>query len=61
MRTAQGAQVVVVEFQGQLAGGLASPAISYLRECLEGGTLYQARVTGKREALVRVRVTAVRQ
>ena len=59
--TEQGTHVVAVVFQGQFAGGLASPAISRLRECIEGGTLYQARVTGKREALVRVRVTAVRQ
>jgi len=56
-----GQKVVEVRFQGQLAGGLASPAISRLRECMEGGTRYQARVTGKRDALVRVRVTAVRQ
>jgi len=56
-----GQRVVEVRFQGQLAGGLASPAVGRLRECLEGGTRYQARVTGKRDALVRVRVTAVRQ
>ncbi len=56
-----GERVVLVEFRGQTAGGLASPAISRLRECIEGGTQYQARVTGKRDALVRVRVTAVRQ
>ena len=56
-----GERVVEVVYQGQLAGGLASPAISRLRECIEGGTQYQARVTGKRDALVRVRVTAVRQ
>lgn len=55
-----GERVVQVMFHGSLAGGLASPAISRLRECIEGGTRYQARVTGKRDALVRVRVTAVR-
>jgi|RifCSPlowO2_12_1023861.scaffolds.fasta_scaffold00681_11 hypothetical protein len=60
-RSAGGEQVVEVAFHGQFAGGLASPAISRLRECIEGGTLYQARVTGKRDALVRVRVTAVWQ
>lgn len=59
--TSTGERVVQVEFRGQLAGGLASPAISRLRECIDGGTQYQARVTGKRDALVRVRVTAVRQ
>lgn len=55
-----GERAVEVMFQGQLAGGLASPAISRLRECIEAGTQYQARVTGKRDAMVRVRVTAVR-
>ena len=56
-----GQRVVEVRFNGRLAGGIASPAIVRLRECIEGGTQYQARVTGKREALVRVRVTVVRQ
>jgi hypothetical protein len=59
--TDTGERVVEVVLDGQVAGGLASPAISRLRECIEGGTHYQARVTGKRDALVRVRVTAVRQ
>lgn len=59
--TEAGERVVELVFLGQLAGGLASPAISRLRECIESGTQYQARVTGKRDALVRVRVTAVRQ
>ncbi|MDO8773415.1 MAG: hypothetical protein Q7K57_32845 [Burkholderiaceae bacterium] len=59
--TSTGERVVEVVFRKQLAGGLASPAISRLRECIEGGTQYQARVTGKRDALVRVRVTAIRQ
>lgn len=58
--TSTGERVVQVRFREQLAGGLASPAIGRLRECIEGGTQYQARVTGKRDALVRVRVTAVR-
>lgn len=56
-----GERVVQVVSQGQLAGGLASPAISRLRECIEGGTQYQARVTAIRDSLVRVRVTAIRQ
>jgi hypothetical protein len=56
-----GMVVVVVVFGNQIAGGLASPAISRLRECMEGGIRYSARVTGKRESLVRVRVTADRQ
>lgn len=58
--SAGGEAVVEVVFMGRPAGGLASPAISRLRECIEGGTLYSARVTAKRDALVRVRVTAVR-
>lgn len=61
LATSDGGETVVeVVFQGEGAGGLASPAISRLRECMEGGTQYSARVTAKREALVRVRVTAVR-
>lgn len=60
-RTQSGEQVVEVVFHDQSAGGLASPAISRLRECMEAGMQYQARVTGKRDALVRVRVSAVRQ
>jgi hypothetical protein len=38
---------------------LASPAISRLRECIEAGRQCKARVPGKRDAMVRVRVTAV--
>lgn len=59
--TSAGEWVVEVVFRGECAGGLASPALSRLRECIEGGTQYEARVTGKRDALVRVRVTAVRE
>lgn len=50
--------VVVALYQGQLAGGLASPEIQRLRECLAGGTQYVARVTAKNGGQVRVRVSA---
>lgn len=54
-----GATLVVVLSNGQIAGGLASPDLQRLRECIELGTNYQAVVTAINGAQVRVRVTAV--
>lgn len=50
---------VVVRHQGNLVGGLASPLVHRLRACLEAGTVYQARVVAKNNALVRLQVSAV--
>jgi hypothetical protein len=55
-----GTTTVVVWYEGNIAGGLAAPLLQRLRECLDGGTRYSARVTAKREGMVRVRVSAVR-
>lgn len=51
--------LVVLLFRGQLAGGIASPEIQRLRECLQGGTAYTARVTSISGAHVGVRIAAV--
>lgn len=50
--------VVVRNDQGEVAGGLTSPLINRLRECMQGGTQYQARVVARNDALIRVRVAA---
>lgn len=51
-----GRNVVVRNDQGEVAGGLTSPLINQLRECILGGTQYQARVVARNDALIRVRV-----
>lgn len=51
--------VVVLVYQGEVAGGLASPQVARLRECLEHGTRYQADVISISNGQVRVRIKAV--
>jgi hypothetical protein len=51
--------VVVVLFKGKVAGGIAAPLLPRLRECMEQGVAYSARVTARHDALVRVRIAAV--
>ncbi|WP_448649005.1 hypothetical protein [Pseudomonas corrugata] len=51
-------KTVVVFYNGLVAGGLVAPLLQRLRECMESGTQYSAQVIAKREALVRVRVSA---
>lgn len=51
---------VVVKRNGAIAGGLAAPLVQRLRQCIEDGTQYNAKVTAKKDALVRVRVSAIR-
>ena len=58
--TGDGITTVVAKHRGRIAGGIAAPLLPRLRECLDGGTQYGARVTAKREGLVRVRISAVR-
>jgi len=57
--TKGGTTVVVVLHKGKVAGGLASPLVQRLRECINTGTQYQAKVLAKNDGQVRVRVTAV--
>lgn len=52
------AAAVVALYRGQLAGGLASPDLQKLRECLAGGTQYVATVVGKNDGQVTVRISA---
>jgi hypothetical protein len=54
-----GGSVVVFDAHGDLVGGIASPLVQRLRECIEAGTEYQAKVVAKNNALVRLQVSAV--
>lgn len=56
----QSGATVVVLHNGVIAGGLMAPAVPRLRRCVELGTRYVARVVARQDALVRVRVSAVR-
>ncbi|TXD92830.1 hypothetical protein FUT87_08525 [Mitsuaria sp. TWR114] len=51
--------VVVVLYRGELAGGLASPNLSRLRDCLNGGTVYEAEVMEVNGGQIRVNVKVV--
>ncbi len=53
-----GATVVVALHKGQVAGGLASPLVQRLRECIEAGTAFTARVLSVNSGQVRVHVEA---
>ena len=57
-QTVGGTTVVVVLHNGQVAGGLASPLVQRLRECMASGTQYAATVTAVNGGQVRVRVKA---
>ncbi|MCK2126743.1 hypothetical protein MX652_08580 [Thauera aromatica] len=48
---------VVAMLDGELAGGIASPDLQRLRECLADGTHYVATVIGKSDGQVTVRVS----
>jgi hypothetical protein len=52
------AAVVMLLFKGKAAGGLASPQVSQLRECIEDGTTYKATVTAVQGAVIKVTVEA---
>lgn len=54
-----GTTVVVVVHNGQIAGGLTAPQLPRLRECMNGGTDYEATVMSKSNGQVRVRVRPV--
>lgn len=56
LRTEGTSTVVVALHQGEIAGGLASPLISNLRECISEGFDYVAHVTEQNAGQVRVRV-----
>lgn len=48
--------VVVVLWQGEIAGGIAAPQVQKLRECIGQGALYDATVISKNDGQVRVRI-----
>jgi len=54
-----GVTVVVLLYQSEVAGGLASPQVAHLRECIEQGTEYEAAVILISNGQVRVRIKAV--
>ena len=58
VQAGSGVESVVVLFNGEVAGGLASPEVRSLRECILRGTKYYAEVTDKNEGQVKVRVRA---
>lgn len=58
-RQMSGTTVVVVVHNSQIAGGLTAPQLPRLRECMNGGTDYEATVLSKSNGQVRVRVRPV--
>ncbi|SEM10470.1 hypothetical protein SAMN05518845_11689 [Variovorax sp. YR750] len=58
-RKMNGTTAVAVVHQGQVAGGLATPELLRLRECLKAGTQYNAKVLSKSNGQVRVVVRPV--
>jgi hypothetical protein len=49
---------IVLRHQTVVAGAIASPDMQRLRQCLEGGTHYQAEVTAISGAQVSIRISA---
>lgn len=52
--------VVVLVLNGQIAGGITAPEVLQLRECMQAGTAYTARVTSVSGAHVGVRIASAR-
>lgn len=52
--------VVVITHEGEVAGGIASPNMNRLRECIQAGTRYGATVTSKTDGQVHVRIAPIR-
>lgn len=50
--------LVILSFNNQLAGGVASPALHRLRECIRQGTTYVAVVIGISGGQVKIRIEA---
>lgn len=49
---------IVVRFKTEVAGAVAAPDMQRLRQCIEGGTRYQAEVTETSGAQVSIRISA---
>jgi hypothetical protein len=54
------AQVVVIKRGNDIAGGITSPKMARLLECIRQGTRYQATVTAKSDGQVSVRISPLR-
>ena len=54
------AQVVVIKLGNEIAGGITSPKMARLLECIRQGTRYTATVTAKSGGQVSVRISPVR-
>lgn len=50
--------IVAAMYEGQIAGGIASPQVQKLRECILGGTRYYATVLTLNGGQVRIRVAS---
>jgi hypothetical protein len=61
VRQEKSVTVVVLVLDGQIAGGIAAPEVQQLRECIQAGTAYTARVTSISGAQVGVRIAAIPQ
>ncbi|WP_111894922.1 hypothetical protein [Acinetobacter sp. MB5] len=46
-------------YKGEVAGGIASPSLNKLRECLRSGTKYQGKVLEINLGQVRIRISAI--
>ncbi|CAI2431286.1 hypothetical protein [Serratia liquefaciens] len=57
--TSQGSQLTVAMYNAIQAGGIASPYIRRLRDCINNGTTYVAKVTAINGGQVRVSVYAI--
>ena len=53
-----GVKVVVLKHRGQSAGGIASPELPRLLQCLEAGTEYSAKVMRIHGPQISLRITA---
>jgi hypothetical protein len=49
---------LVVLHNGQVAGGLTTPLLPRLRDCIDAGTTYKAKVMAKNAVLVKLLVFA---
>lgn len=58
LRQENGAVIVSLLFKGQLVGGVASPLLPRLRECMQQGTEYVAVVTAISGGQVKIRIEA---
>lgn len=47
-------------YEGKIAGGIATPILTKLRECLLSGTKYQGEVLEINQGQVRIKITAIK-